>query len=229
MSRVLPRVLVSVALGAALIAGVTAIQGPAAGADPKLDGEPAAPTMGSPIPGEALTADSGQWSPESPERLSFAWHRDGVPIPGAQTQVYTVQPADVGHQVVPVVTGERAGYAPDTFTGSPLLVRRLTSTTSLDVRRAQPPGKRRLVWTAFANLRTERPWATDGTTMTIFKATDTGTKVLAQGPVVRGIAYIKLPWRRVPQGISRLTACYAATDAVDASCSSVVRVRRPGR
>jgi hypothetical protein len=229
VSRVLSRVWVSLALGLALALGVTVVQAGSAKAAPRLDGESATPTQGTPVPGSYLTADLGAWQAPGPVTYEFQWLRDGAPIAGATSRDYLAQAADVGHQVAPQVTGRREGYDPDTFTGTAVAVRKIGSLVTLEVKRLHPPGKNRLAWTGVAMLSTERPWTTDGGIVSLVKVEDDHARTLASGPVVRGAAFVQLSWKRAPRGRTKLIACFAGSDVVEASCSEVDVVRRPQR
>ena len=135
------------------------------------------PTQGTPVPGGYLTADLGSWT-SPPESYDFQWLRDGTPIPGATAQDYLVAAADVGHQLQPHVTGHSGADTAD-FLGTAVVVRKIGATLRLDVRRVHPsPTKRRLVWTAISFMSTERPWATDGGTVTAYKRKDGRLKAL---------------------------------------------------
>ncbi len=227
MSRVLPRVLAVLALALTLGPGAAH----AAPADtptppPALVVDSWGPTQGTPVPGSFLTADRGSWQLPGPESYTFQWLRDGVPIPGATLEDYTLQTVDVGHQLSPQVTGNRPGYTSTTFPGTAVAVRKISSTLTLDVRRVHPPGKHRLVWTAITFMSTERPWSTDGGTVTAFKEKDGRLKELGRAAVARGAAFVQLPWKRAPIGKTRVLVCFAGNEAVETSCSPFDVVRR---
>lgn len=183
------------------------------------------PTQGTPVPGAYLSADLGIWS-TPPESYEFQWLRDGAPIAGATAQDYLVQTTDVGHQLAPEVTGHSG---PDTarFVGTALSVRKIGSSLTLDVRRVHPaPTKHRLVWTAIAFMSTERPWGTDGGTVSAYRKRHGHLKLLGSAAVTRGAAFVRLPWKRAPHGRSKVTVCYQGSDAVEVSCSPYAVVRR---
>lgn len=198
----------------------------AARADQPLQATGHGPTQGLPVPGQYLTADRGTWTPADPETWSYQWLRDGVPIAGATGPTYLVQPADVGHALAPHVTGEREGRTA-WFTGTAVTARRMTATLDGDVRRVQvSPTRERRVWVAGGTLATERPWPTDGLVLTAYKQKGDHLKALATGPVVRGTAVLRLPWRKAaPSGRTRIVVCFAGSDVVDAACSPVEVVR----
>jgi hypothetical protein len=223
LSRVLARSVAWLAL--VLTAGLVTHVAPAQAAGPPLQVVGHGPTTGIPVPGGYLTADLGTWT-SPPSSYSFEWLRDGVPIPGASSQDYDVLSADVGHQVAPRVTGSD-GTTQASFTGDPVAIHKIGSSLTLDVRRVRPPGKSKLVWAAIAFLTTERPWSTDGGTITAFKQKGQRLKGLGRSTVLRGASLVKLPWKRAPQGTSRVVVCYSGNEAVDASCSpfDVVRNR----
>jgi len=211
-------------LGLALVAA-TLTHAPTADASvPPFVAVGHSPTQGTPVPGAYLTADLGAWT-SPPESYEFQWLRDGSPIAGATTQDYAVQVTDIGHQLTPHVTGHSGADVAD-FVGTSMVVRKLGSELRLDVRRAHPPGKNRLAWTAITFMTTERPWATDGGTMTAYKVKDGELKALARGVVARNAAFIRLPWKRAPLGKTRLVVCYDGSDVVEASCSPFDVVRR---
>jgi hypothetical protein len=176
------------------------------------------------VPGSFLTADLGTWN-SPPSSYTFEWHRDGVPIPGATSQDYDIVASDVGDQIAPRVTGSD-GPTQDSFVGEPVAVRKIASSLTLDVRRVHPPGKNKLVWTAISFLTVERPWSTDGGTITAFKQKDGRLKELGRATLLRGAAFVRLPWKRAPMGRSRVLVCYSGNEAVDTSCSPVDVVRR---
>ncbi|WP_412505232.1 Ig-like domain-containing protein [Roseovarius sp. SYSU LYC5161] len=65
--------------------------------------------LGTPESGETLTVDISALSdPDGLAQVSYQWIRDGVAIPDAATESYTLQPADIG-----AVIGIRVSYADD--------------------------------------------------------------------------------------------------------------------
>jgi hypothetical protein len=231
VSRVLPRVTVPLAFALAVLVGLAAlvVRSERADAASALDVQSWAPTAGTPVPGALLTADPGTWSDPKPEAYAYQWLRDGVAIPGATAQDYEVTPTDVGHQLAPQVTGSKPGWTSDTFVGSPLAARRIGTSLTLDVRRAAPPGKQRQVWIAEVELRLERPYAGEGT-VTVTKLKHGRPKELASGPVSRGVAFLRLPWKdHAPRGTTELTACFSGTDALEPVCSVPDVVKRKRR
>jgi len=209
----------------ALTAGLLTHATPAQAAAPQpLHVVSHGPTQGTPVPGGFLTADLGTWN-SPPSSYTFEWLRDGVPIPGATSQDYDVKSGDVGDQIAPRVTGSD-GNSQETFTGDAVAVRKIGSSLTLDVRRVHPPGKNKLVWTAITFMSVERPWSTDGGTITAYKQKDGRLKELGRATLVRGAAFVRLPWKRAPIGKSRVLVCYAGSEAVESSCSPVDVVRR---
>ena len=75
-------------------------------------------------------------------------------------------------------------------------------------------------------MTTERPWATDGGTVTAYKVKDGRLKQLGSATVARGAAFVRLPWKRAPLGKTRVVVCFDGSDAVEASCSPFDVVRR---
>jgi len=68
-----------------------------------------APTVsGTPAIGKLLTCSTGIWT-NNPTSFSYAWLRDGAPIPGQSASVYLVQPADAGHKLACQVTAGNGG------------------------------------------------------------------------------------------------------------------------
>jgi hypothetical protein len=213
-------------LVAALVAAAAVLAAPTAqAAAPALDVTGWADTAGTPVPGAYLTADPGTWADPQPAAISYQWLRDGAPIDGATLREYEVTSADVGHQLTPQVTGSRDGYAPDSFVGTPLAGRPITTSLTLDVRRAVPPGGTRKVWLAAAPLHLERPWTDEGT-VSILKRRHGHEKVLAQAPVSRGLALAALPWKHAPRTRTKLVACFSGTTALAPSCSAVTLLKR---
>jgi hypothetical protein len=183
------------------------------------------PTQGTPVPGAYLTADLGSWT-SPPQSYDFQWLRDGAPVSAGTSQDYLVQAADVGHELQPYVTGH-SGTDTAHFVGTPVTVRKIASSVTLDVRRVHPaPGRARLVWTAISFTSTERPWPTDGGTVTAYKKKHGHWKQLGSTVVVRGAAFVRLPWKRAPMGRSKVRVCYQGSDVVALSCSTPDVVHR---
>ena len=183
------------------------------------------PTQGTPVPGAYLTADLGTWS-APPESYEFQWLRDGAPVAGATAQDYLVQDSDLGHQLAPYVTAH-SGSETAHFTGTPVTVRKIGSSLTLDVRRVHPtPTKGRLVWAAISFMSTERPYGTDGGTVTAYKKKDGRLKALGTAVVTRGAAFVRLPWKRAPHGRTKVVVCFQGTDVVEVSCSPAAVVHR---
>ena len=222
MSRVLSRVVLAVAMG---IAAVLVVHTQSATADEPFVAQGHSPTTGTPVAGQYLVADNGVWS-EPPTSYDYQWLRDGTPIPGAVDQQYLVQTADIGHTLAPFVTGKREGQSAY-FTGTATTARLMTATLTIDVRRVHPaPGKARLVWVAGGFLQTERPWPTDGGTVTAYKKKDNGKlRPLGTTTVTRGAAMVRLGWKQPPAGRTKVLVCFAGNEAVAATCSHVDKVR----
>lgn len=217
------RVVLAVALG---IAASFLVHVQSASADEPLQATGHAATQGTPVPGQYLTADQGTWT-APPTSYDYQWLRDGTPIAGATARDYLVQTADVGHTLTPFVTGHRSGDSAY-FTGTTSTARRMTATLTLDVRRVHPaPGKKKLAWIAGGFLQTERPWPTDGGTVTAYRKKDGGRlKPLGTATVTRGAAMVRLGWEQPPAGRTKVLICFAGNEAVAPSCSPVDRVKR---
>lgn len=68
----------------------------------------AAPSItGTPTAGQQVSCTNGSWS-NSPTGYAYTWGRDGAPISGATSGTYTVQNADVSHQLRCTVTATNA-------------------------------------------------------------------------------------------------------------------------
>jgi hypothetical protein len=86
---------------------------------------PGTPTVGGAIPtitgtprvGTMLSADAGTWTPATTVK-SFAWLRDGAPIPGATGASYVATATDRGHRLTVRVTGTATGYNPASATSA---------------------------------------------------------------------------------------------------------------
>jgi hypothetical protein len=214
-------------VGLALAAGLLAHASSADATVPPFVATGHSPTQGTPVPGAELTADLGTWT-STPESYEFQWFRDGAPIAGATAQDYLVQVADIGHTLAPKVTGHSGPAAAD-FVGTAMIARKIGSSLRLDVRRVHPsPTKGRLVWMAISFMKIERPWGTDGATVAAYKRKDGGVKELARTTVVRGAAFVRLPWKRAPLDATKVMVCFLGTDVVDSSCSPYDVVRRGG-
>ena len=90
------------------------------GADAAI--QPSTPT----VVGSALTAVAGAWTPDG-GAYSYQWNRDGVAIPGANSNAYTTTPPDIGTNVTVAITGMKIGYS--TATRSSAAVSVLASMT----------------------------------------------------------------------------------------------------
>jgi hypothetical protein len=227
---VVPRVLARVLAGVVLTLAVATLQhAPVAQADAAFVATGHSPTQGTPVPGSYVTADLGTWTtPPDPDGYEFEWLRDGTSIPGATARDYLVQVADVGHQLEPFVIGH-SGSDSAHFFGTAVTVRKLESSVSLDVRRVHPaPGRARLVWSTISVMSTERPWPTDGGMVTAYRKKDGLWRQLGSTVVTRSAAVVRLPWKRVPFGRTKVRACFQGSDAVAVSCSTPHVVRRQG-
>jgi hypothetical protein len=107
---------------------------------------------GTPALGSTLTVDPGAYLP-SDAALTYAWLRDGRPIPRAAGPTYAVRPADVGTRISVRVTARKRGLKPVTrrrwssgVTTGPATLTLETSTADralrVAVRVASPPGVR---------------------------------------------------------------------------------------
>ena len=65
----------------------------------------------------ALTVGTGDWT-ASGLTFAYQWYRNGVAIPGAQTNAYKLTAASLGDSITATVTASRAGYATVTATSS---------------------------------------------------------------------------------------------------------------
>lgn len=94
---------------ALLVFGAPAL---ATGEAPPPEPKPAstsAPTlMGTPVVGQTLSCSQGGWA-NNPASYTYAWFRDGNPIPGQTGTTYTVQVADWGHSISCQVTASNSG------------------------------------------------------------------------------------------------------------------------
>ncbi|MFT2751863.1 sialate O-acetylesterase [Clavibacter sp. Sh2088] len=70
--------------------------------------------------GFTLSARAGVWTPWP--TFSYAWTRDGVPIPGQTSVTYRVQEGDQGSTIAVIVTGTKAGYVTQSIASAGLLV-----------------------------------------------------------------------------------------------------------
>lgn len=224
MVRVLGRLVACVVL--VLTAGLLVHAQPATADDPYVAYGPT-PTEGTPVPGSYLVAGLGTWSKSpDPATYTFQWLRDGVAIPGATERQYLVPATDIGHRIAVYVTNT-VGAETAHLTSDGVLVRKLTAKLTLDVRRVHPsPTKRRLVWAAVTFLTTERPWSTDGGTITAYKRKDGALKQLGSSVITRGAGLVKLPWKRAPFGRTKVLVCFQGSDVVAVSCSPYDVVRR---
>ncbi|MCY4727560.1 hypothetical protein NYO98_14830 [Nocardioides sp. STR2] len=95
-----------------------------------------APTItGSPVAvGSRLTGNRGTW-PTSYGTLSYtyAWLRDGAPIPDQTTTTYTPTAADVGTDIIFRVTASASGYTNGVAQSNPVRVETLSAVTGPQV------------------------------------------------------------------------------------------------
>lgn len=77
--------------------------------------------VGHAVAGRVVTADPGEWSPETVS-LAYQWQRNGVEIPGATNASYRVQGRDRGTELTVVVTATAAGLEPGVATSPPVAV-----------------------------------------------------------------------------------------------------------
>jgi hypothetical protein len=78
--------------------------------------------------GKKLTSSGGTWNVSKPT-LSYQWHRNGNPIPGATDKKYQLTTADAGAKITVVVTAAKAGYVNGSATSDAVTVAKLTSIT----------------------------------------------------------------------------------------------------
>jgi hypothetical protein len=64
--------------------------------------------IGTPSVGDTLSCSTGSWS-GNPNGYTYAWLRDGDPIPGQSASSYVVQSADWGHSLYCRVTAMNSG------------------------------------------------------------------------------------------------------------------------
>ena len=124
---------------------------------------------GAPYALSTLTANPGTWSPAT-VRLSYQWLRDGVAIPGATGQTYSIPLTDIGHTLSVSVTGSRFGYVSATAVSAPTAPIRqqrvaagtvtITGTPMVTSTLTAHPG----AWTP-ANARLSYQWLRDGVTV----------------------------------------------------------------
>ncbi len=77
--------------------------------------------LGFPQVGETVSVDVSGWGP-SGITFDFAWYLDGVEIVGPETNQYTVQLEDIGHELSAGVTATKSGYLTSIATSPPLVV-----------------------------------------------------------------------------------------------------------
>jgi hypothetical protein len=63
---------------------------------------------GTPVPGQTLDCSAGTWA-NNPSGYTYAWLRDGSPLPGQYASTYVVQNADSGHSISCQVTAANVG------------------------------------------------------------------------------------------------------------------------
>ena len=68
--------------------------------------------------GSALTARHGGWSP-APASYAYRWYRNGVRIPGADSQAYRPVARDLGARLKVRVTAKLGGYQRAALTTPP--------------------------------------------------------------------------------------------------------------
>ena len=73
----------------------------------QADSDPS--VSGTPVVGGTLTANPGTWNAAG-LAFSYQWTRNGAPIPGATSPVYTATAADLSEDVAVRVTASKSGY-----------------------------------------------------------------------------------------------------------------------
>jgi hypothetical protein len=73
---------------------------------------------GTPSPGQSLTCNHGAWT-NNPTGYSYQWKRDGSAISGANSQNYTVQTGDQGHDLTCAVIASNGAGSSGPVTSAP--------------------------------------------------------------------------------------------------------------
>lgn len=79
-----------------------------------------ASVSGTPALGQPVTAATSGWPGGT--NLSYAWHTNGAPIPGANGSTYIPTVSDTGRTLTVTVTGSKSGYYPGVRTSAPSAV-----------------------------------------------------------------------------------------------------------
>jgi alpha-tubulin suppressor-like RCC1 family protein len=97
-----------------------------------LQNTPVPAVQGDVAVGYEVTATPGTW--DSGVSFTYAWSRDGVPIPGATSSTYAVTGDDVSHQLTVAVTGSKPGFYPVTVASSAIVpIAKTTAAVNLAV------------------------------------------------------------------------------------------------
>nr|WP_300045524.1 Ig-like domain repeat protein [uncultured Nocardioides sp.] len=92
-----------------------------------------APTIkGTPVIGQTLSVDTGTWSVNN-LTFTYAWMRNGVPVPGATSGAYTITTADAASGLSVQVVASTRGRADGIAVTAPVSVPQIASKTSLSV------------------------------------------------------------------------------------------------
>ena len=92
-----------------------------------------APTIkGTPVIGQTLSVDAGTWSVNN-LTFTYAWMRNGVPVPGATSGAYTITAADAASGISVQVVASTRGRADGVAVTAPVSVPQIASKTSLSV------------------------------------------------------------------------------------------------
>jgi hypothetical protein len=144
----------------------TAVSAPTAAIQQQRVGAGTVTITGTPMVTATLTAQPGTWTPNN-ARLSYQWLRNGIAIPGATDQAYTLTFADTGHTLTVSVTGARFGYVAATAVSAPTAPVQvahvvagtvtITGTAAVDNRLTARAG----TWTP-ANANLSYQWLRDG-------------------------------------------------------------------
>lgn len=167
--------------------------------------------------GGFLTATSGTWN-SAPTSLKYQWYRAGAPIAGATASIYRATEADASQPLTVVVSASKANWTDGSATTAPVVVAKLTSTTSgLLMPTILKPGQRSKLMVTVMAIGITAPTGT----LIVKDGKKTITKVTLKASKL-GKMTIKL--KGFKAGKHKLKVSYSGSTSVLASASRVIKI-----